>query len=425
MELDLDVVFEDEHLLVVDKPAGLVAHPSGPDERVTLAHGLLSLGAAGGDPERPGIVHRLDRDTSGLLVVARSDEALRAALDGDPRAAGRAALPGARPRGAPRSRTGRITAPIGRDRRDRTRHSLDTETPREAVTWFEVQEPLGERTLLEVRLETGRTHQIRVHLEAIELPVCGDPVYGVAGDLGLERQFLHAHRLRLEHPFTGAELDLALAAPGRSRGARSRRGAQPRSRYDSPFRPADPATPPDGGAGALQPGSVRARRRSTIQPKGSHRGSRLHEGAAGGRSALRSPDAPLEPEDEALHLRRARRHLHHRPPADAGAAAGGTRLRAQHRRPRGRRSSSSARRSRRRTRSSARRRASASRTSRNRWLGGLLTNWRTIADRIALPPGAAPAEGGGTARPPAGQGAHRDGRRAARSSSRTSAASRR
>ena len=212
VELDLPVVHEDEHLLVVDKPAGLVVHPSGPDERVTLAHGLVSLGAAGGDPERPGLVHRLDRDTSGLLLVARSEgayEALSAAIR--ERRVERRYL--ALVRGAPRSRTGRITAPIGRDRVDRTRHSLDTETPRDAVTWFELREALRERTLLEVRLETGRTHQIRVHLEAIGLPVSGDPVYGAGGDLGLERQFLHAHRLRLEHPVTGAELDLTSPLP--------------------------------------------------------------------------------------------------------------------------------------------------------------------------------------------------------------------
>ncbi len=212
VELDLPVVHEDEHLLVVDKPAGLVVHPSGPDERVTLAHGLVSLGAAGGDPERPGLVHRLDRDTSGLLLVARSEgayDALSAAIR--ERRVERRYL--ALVRGAPRSRTGRVTAPIGRDRVDRTRHSLDTETPRDAVTWFELREALGERTLLEVRLETGRTHQIRVHLEAIGLPVSGDPVYGAGGDLGLERQFLHAHRLRLGHPVTGAELDLASPLP--------------------------------------------------------------------------------------------------------------------------------------------------------------------------------------------------------------------
>ena len=212
IELSLDVVYEDDHLLVVDKPSGLVVHPASPNEQATLVHGLLALGAAGGDPERPGLVHRLDRDTTGLLVVARSDEArVRLSEAIRERRVERRYL--ALVMGSPRSRTGRIEAPIGRDRRDRTRRSLDTETPRDAVTWFELQELLGRRALLEVRLETGRTHQIRVHLEAIELPVCGDPVYGVAGDLGLERQFLHAHRLRFEHPFTGAVLDLASPLP--------------------------------------------------------------------------------------------------------------------------------------------------------------------------------------------------------------------
>jgi 23S rRNA pseudouridine1911/1915/1917 synthase len=210
--LALDIVHEDEHLLVVDKPAGLVVHPSGGEQTGTLAHGLLTLGAAGGDPERPGIVHRLDRDTSGLLVVARSDEAhARLSQAIRERHVDRDYL--ALVRGTPRSRTGRIMAPIGRDRRDRTRHSLDTDTPREAVTWFEIRELLGDRTLLNVRLETGRTHQIRVHLEAVELPVSGDPVYGVRGDLGLERQFLHAHRLAFEHPFTGAPIEVDSALP--------------------------------------------------------------------------------------------------------------------------------------------------------------------------------------------------------------------
>jgi len=207
-----DIAWQDEHLLVVDKPAGLVAHPAGPDRGATLAHGLLALGAAGGDPERPGLVHRLDRDTSGLLVVARSDDAHVRLTDAiRERRIERRYL--ALVKGSPRSRTGRIEAPIGRDRRDRTRRSLDTETPRDAVTWFEVQELIGSRAFLEVRLETGRTHQIRVHLEAIDLPVSGDPVYGVVGDLGLERQFLHAHRLRFEHPFTGAGLDLRSPLP--------------------------------------------------------------------------------------------------------------------------------------------------------------------------------------------------------------------
>ena len=211
-DVGLTVTYEDEHLLVVDKPAGLVTHPSGPEQRVSVVHGVVALGATGGDVERPGIVHRLDRDTSGLLLVARSEEAYRRLSDAirERRVERRYR---ALVSGAPRSRTGRITAPIGRDRRDRTRRSLDSETPREAITWFELLETIGLRSLLEVRLETGRTHQIRVHLEAIELPVCGDPVYGVPGDLGLERQFLHAHRLRFEHPFTGKELDLRSPLP--------------------------------------------------------------------------------------------------------------------------------------------------------------------------------------------------------------------
>ena len=211
-EIALAVVYEDEHLLVVDKPAGLVVHPAGGHRSGTLVHGLLALGAAGGDPERPGIVHRLDRDTSGLLVVARSEGAhARLSRAVRERHLDRRYL--ALVRGAPRSRTGRISAAIGRDRRDRMRHSLDTATPRDAVTWFEVRERIGERTLLDVRLETGRTHQIRVHLEALELPVSGDPVYGVARDLGLERQFLHADRLSFEHPFTRAHVALESPLP--------------------------------------------------------------------------------------------------------------------------------------------------------------------------------------------------------------------
>jgi 23S rRNA pseudouridine1911/1915/1917 synthase len=210
--VDVTVVLDDEHLLVVDKPAGIVVHPAGGHSTGTLAHGLAELGAEGGEEGREGIVHRLDRETSGLLVVARSPEAHERLVELiRDRAVERRYL--ALVRGHPRSRSGRIDAPIGRDRRDRTRMSLDTGTPREAVTWFEVAELLDGRALLEVRLETGRTHQIRVHLAAIELPVCGDPVYGVAGDLGLERQFLHAHRLRFRHPFTGEEVDAVSPLP--------------------------------------------------------------------------------------------------------------------------------------------------------------------------------------------------------------------
>jgi 23S rRNA pseudouridine1911/1915/1917 synthase len=115
--------------------------------------------------------------------------------------------------GRPRSRSGTIDAPIGRDRHDRLRHSLDTETPRAAVTHFELEELLPRHALLRVRLETGRTHQIRVHLGAIDLPVSGDPVYGVRGDLGLERQFLHATRLAFVHPITRGAVDVTSSLP--------------------------------------------------------------------------------------------------------------------------------------------------------------------------------------------------------------------
>jgi 23S rRNA pseudouridine1911/1915/1917 synthase len=211
-QMEIQVAWADEHMLVVDKPAGIVVHPVGGRATGTLVHGLLELGAEGGEQHRPGIVHRLDRDTSGLLIVARSPAAHRRLQDlVRRREVDRRYI--ALVRGHPRSRTGRIDAPIGRDRRDRIRHSLDTATPREAVTWFELRELLPEHALLDVRLETGRTHQIRVHLEAIGLPVSGDPVYGARGDLGLERQFLHAARLRFAHPFTGAEVDVGSPLP--------------------------------------------------------------------------------------------------------------------------------------------------------------------------------------------------------------------
>jgi 23S rRNA pseudouridine1911/1915/1917 synthase len=212
-ELDVPIAWEDEHLLVVDKPAGLVVHPAGSTRTGTLVQGLLDHGAEGGeDDDRPGIVHRLDRDTSGLLVVARSAGAY-AQLQDMIRDREVERTYAALVRGAPKSASGRIEAPIGRDRRDRTRHSLDTATPRDAVTWFEVKETMRNHALLDVRLETGRTHQIRVHLEAIDLPVSGDPIYGVADDLGLERQFLHARRLRFTHPVTGEDVDVSSELP--------------------------------------------------------------------------------------------------------------------------------------------------------------------------------------------------------------------
>jgi 23S rRNA pseudouridine1911/1915/1917 synthase len=198
-----EIVWEDEHLFVLDKPAGLVVHPGAGHASGTLVDALAGK-ISGGDPERPGIVHRLDRDTSGLMVVARSEAAHERLQElVRERALERTYL--ALVRGRPRSRGGKIDAPIGRDRGDPTRMSLDSASPREAVTHFEVERLLPEHALLRVTLETGRMHQIRVHLAAVDLPVAGDSVYGVA-EPGLERQFLHATQLAFPHPFSGERI---------------------------------------------------------------------------------------------------------------------------------------------------------------------------------------------------------------------------
>lgn len=196
------VAFEDEHLLVVDKPAGVVVHPARGHWQGTLAQALDGKAAGGEDAWRAGIVHRLDKDTSGLLVVAKSDavhEQLKTALQA--RDVTREYL--ALVEGRPTARSGTVDAPIGRDRHVRTRHSIDTDQPREARTHFVIEQAFERYTLLRVTLDTGRTHQIRVHLQAIKLPIAGDPEYGREGLLGLRRQFLHATVLAFTHPVTG------------------------------------------------------------------------------------------------------------------------------------------------------------------------------------------------------------------------------
>lgn len=199
---DLNIAYEDDALLVVDKPAGVVVHPAAGHWTGTLSQALAARGTQPRPPDRGGIVHRLDRDTSGLLLAAKSDPVLRT-LQQELRERHIEREYLALVEGRPPARTGTIDAPIGRDRRDRTRHSTDTDAPRDAITHFEITEALPTTTLLRVRLETGRTHQIRVHLEAIGHPVVGDPVYGppARGDaFGLPRQFLHAARLAFDHP---------------------------------------------------------------------------------------------------------------------------------------------------------------------------------------------------------------------------------
>jgi 23S rRNA pseudouridine1911/1915/1917 synthase len=207
---EVPIAYEDEHLLVVDKPAGLVVHSGAGHSGDTLVDALAGK-LAGGDAERPGIVHRLDRDTSGLMAAARTDEAydLLSQLVRD-RALERTYT--ALVAGRPRSRRGRIDAPIGRDRHDPTRISLDSDSTRDAVTHFEVEELFDRHARLRIQLETGRMHQIRVHLAAIDLPVVGDPVYG-RSDATLGRQFLHAAELAFPHPITGERLELRSELP--------------------------------------------------------------------------------------------------------------------------------------------------------------------------------------------------------------------
>jgi len=205
------VVHADEHLAVVDKPAGLVVHPAPGHRGRTLVDELSHL-LGGGEPNRPGIVHRLDRDTSGLMLVARDDEAhrrLSAMIKA--REVERRYL--ALIEGRPASRAGTIDAPLGRHHRAPERRAVRGRGSRDARTHFEVVAALSTDALVDVRLETGRTHQIRAHFAAIGHPVAGDPRYGHAGRHGLRRQFLHSARLGFVHPFSGERMTLESELP--------------------------------------------------------------------------------------------------------------------------------------------------------------------------------------------------------------------
>ncbi len=205
------IVYLDEDLAVIEKPAGLVVH-SAPSHKGETLVDLLEGIAGGGEGARPGIVHRLDKDTSGLMLVARNDEAHRA-LARMVKAREVLREYTALVEGHLGSRTGTIDAPLGRDRRQRTKRAVKGAGSREARTHFEVIEALPDDTLVHARLDTGRTHQIRVHFAAIGHPVSGDPEYGSRGRHGLERQFLHASRIGFTHPRTRAEMEFASELP--------------------------------------------------------------------------------------------------------------------------------------------------------------------------------------------------------------------
>lgn len=208
-EIPVPVVYEDEHVLVVDKTAGLVVHPGAGNSSGTLVNALLGRGISGGeDPVRPGVVHRLDRDTSGLMVVAKGEPAysrlVRMMAAREVRRVYRAVVVG---EGLPE--TGTIDSPVGRDPDNPTLMAAGVGRP--AVTHFEVLREAGGYSMLAVRLETGRTHQIRVHLSAIGHPVYADPLYG--SPVPNRRLWLHAENLAFEHPVTGASLDLTSPIP--------------------------------------------------------------------------------------------------------------------------------------------------------------------------------------------------------------------
>jgi 23S rRNA pseudouridine1911/1915/1917 synthase len=208
-EIPIPVVFEDEHILVVDKPAGLVVHPGAGNPSGTLVNALLNRGIEGGDdPLRPGVVHRLDRDTSGLMVLAK-DEPAYSRLVGMMSARRVARVYRAIVEGEGLPRTGTIDSPVGRDPDTPTLMAAGVGKP--AATQFEVLVAAAEHTMLRVTLETGRTHQIRVHFSAIGHSVYADPLYGspVPG----RRLWLHAEQLSFEHPVGGEALEFHSEIP--------------------------------------------------------------------------------------------------------------------------------------------------------------------------------------------------------------------
>src|ERR671921_1237546 len=208
-EIPVPVVFEDEFLLVVDKPAGLVVHAGAGNPSGTLVNALLSKGISGGDdPQRPGVVHRLDRDTSGLMVLARGEPAYSRLVEMmSARRVGRVYRALVVGEGLPE--TGTIDSPVGRDPDNPTLMAAGVGRP--AITHFEVLREGGGHSMLRVRLETGRTHQIRVHLSAIGYPVYADPLYGEP--VPERRLWLHAERLSFQHPTTEEVLEFRSEIP--------------------------------------------------------------------------------------------------------------------------------------------------------------------------------------------------------------------
>ncbi|KAF0505225.1 RluA family pseudouridine synthase [Pediococcus pentosaceus] len=212
-KMNLDIVFEDDDVIVVNKPQGMVVHPAPGHENGTLVNGLLDhapLARVNGEL-RPGIVHRIDKDTSGLLMVAKNDQAMLS-LSAQLKAKTNQRKYLAIVHGNFKEEAGTINAPIGRSKKDRKKMAI-VEDGRPAVSHFKVLERFTDYTLIECELETGRTHQIRVHLKYIGHPVAGDPLYGPRNTLKGNGQFLHAKLLGFKHPRTGEELVFEVDPP--------------------------------------------------------------------------------------------------------------------------------------------------------------------------------------------------------------------
>lgn len=212
-KMPLDIVYEDDDLLVVNKPAGMVVHPAPGNPKHTLVNGLLYHASLSGmDQMRPGIVHRIDKDTSGLLVVAKNDKAhqnLADQLKNKTTVRKYIALV----EGVIPHKTGTIDAPIGRDPNDRKKMTVTENNAKAAVTHFTVLKRFQDKTLLECVLETGRTHQIRVHMNYIGYPIVNDPVYGKRKVINDSGQMLHAKTLGFEHPTTGKYMEFDSELP--------------------------------------------------------------------------------------------------------------------------------------------------------------------------------------------------------------------
>jgi 23S rRNA pseudouridine1911/1915/1917 synthase len=205
-DIPLDILYEDAHMIVINKPAGLVVHPAAGNEQGTLVNALLhhcsDLAGIGGE-KRPGIVHRLDKDTSGVMVIAKTEAAMKSlAHQFKHRETEKEYL--ALVRGTPLDRRAKITAPIGRHPIHRKKMAVNERTGRHASSYYEILEIFECASLLRVRIETGRTHQIRVHMSHIRHPIIGDSLYGRShkGEPQAARQMLHAEKLSLAHPDT-------------------------------------------------------------------------------------------------------------------------------------------------------------------------------------------------------------------------------